>query len=140
MFKKIVSVVLTSSLLFACQQEPNNSIKITATKTEVTRASEVSEMPKKVLSTKEEMKQLSFTATVQYMNLEGGFFGLVTKEGKHWLPTNLKKEFQKHGAVIKVKGNPIKGMMTIQQWGTPFSITHIELIKAGRPEAENNVQ
>ena len=73
------------------------------------------------------------------MNLEGGFFGLVSNEGKHWLPLNLNKEFQQHGAVIKVKGNPVKGMMTIQQWGTPFSITHIELIKAGKKIAGNSL-
>jgi len=139
MFKKIACVVLTISLLFSCQQDPFNSTKITASKAEVIRLSKVSEMPKKSLSAQAEMKQLSFIATVQYMNLEGGFFGLVSKEGKHWLPINLKKEFQQHGAVIKVKGNAIKGMMTIQQWGIPFSITDIELIKPGRAGGGNNL-
>ncbi|MFB0998618.1 MAG: hypothetical protein QMC13_00075, partial [Colwellia sp.] len=88
---------------------------------------------------KVDMKQLSFTARVQYMNLEGGFFGLVSKEGKHWLPMNLKKEFQQHGAIIKVTGSALNDIMTIQQWGTPFSITHIELIKAGQSGAESDV-
>jgi len=139
MFKKIASVVLTISLLFSCQQNPISSTKITASKAEVIRVSKVSEMPKKSRSVQAEVKPLIFIATVQYMNLEGGFFGLVSKEGKHWLPINLKKEFQQHGAVIKVKGNAIKGMMTIQQWGTPLSIIDIELIKPGRLGGGNNL-
>jgi len=139
MFKKITGVVLVINLLISCQQDPANSTKTTASKPEVTRSSKVSEMPKNNLSTQAGMKQLSFIATVQYMNLEGGFFGLVAKGGKHWLPINLKKEFQQHGAVIKVKGNAVNGMMTIQQWGTPFSITHIELIKPGRSAGDHNL-
>ena len=51
---------------------------------------------------------------------------------------NLKKEFQQDGAVIKVQGHELKDVMTIQQWGTPFSITHIELVKAGKKVTRNN--
>jgi hypothetical protein len=106
-------------------------------KIEIVTKPEVSKVSLKSSFTKADAKQLSFTATVKYMNLEGGFFGLISKEGKHWLPMNLKKEFQQNGAVIAVRGNAIEGMMTIQQWGTPFSITHIELIKAGESGSEN---
>ena len=67
---------------------------------------------------------------VQYFNLEGGFYGIVTESGQRLLPMNLAKEFQQNGALIKVKGT-IKNVMTIQQWGTPFTITEIELISAG---------
>jgi hypothetical protein len=134
MFRQIACLVLISSLLISCQQEPVNSTKLTVTKTEVAGVSKVAEMPEEI-----EMKQLSFTATVQYLNLEGGFFGLVSKEGKHWLPMNLSKEFQQNGAVVMVKGNVVKGVLTIQQWGTPFSITDIELIEAGRKGTKNNL-
>ncbi|TWX49172.1 hypothetical protein [Colwellia hornerae] len=137
MFKKIVSVAFTCSFLFSCQQAAEDVTKRDAAKVEEITASEVSIMPKKNSSAKAESEQISFTATIKYMNLEGGFFGLVSKEGKHWLPLNLEKEFQKDGAVIKVTGKAVMGLITIQQWGTPFSITDIELITAASKAPEN---
>lgn len=137
MFKKIVGLVFTCSFLFSCQQAAEEVTSRDTANTEAISAAEVSIMPKKSLSAKAEPEQISFTATIKYMNLEGGFFGLISKEGKHWLPLNLEKEFQKDGVVIKVTGKAITGMMTIQQWGTPFSITDIELITAANKAPEN---
>ncbi|MFT6902900.1 MAG: hypothetical protein ACJAXS_003119 [Colwellia sp.] len=67
---------------------------------------------------------------VQFLNLEGGFYGIITDSGKKLLPMNMAKEFAQNGAVVRVKGK-VKDVMTIQQWGTPFTITDIELIKPG---------
>jgi hypothetical protein len=67
---------------------------------------------------------------VQFLNLEGGFYGIITDSGKKLLPMNMAKEFAQNGAIIRVKGK-VKDVMTIQQWGTPFMITDIELIKPG---------
>jgi hypothetical protein len=74
--------------------------------------------------------------TVKYYDFEGGFYGLTTKAGDKLLPMNLAKKYQLPGTVLKVKGQIIKGMMTIQQWGQPFKITVTELVKLG--EAEDN--
>jgi hypothetical protein len=70
-------------------------------------------------------------ATVKYFNLEGGFYGLITKDGHKYLPMNLDKKLRQDGAIIKIKGELIHDMITIQQWGTPFKILDFELIKAG---------
>ena len=67
---------------------------------------------------------------VQFLNLEGGFFGIITDSGKKILPMNMKKEYAKNGAIVRIKGK-VKNVMTIQQWGTPFTITEIELITPG---------
>lgn len=67
---------------------------------------------------------------VQFLNLEGGFYGIITDSGKKLLPMNMAKEFAQNGAIVRVKGK-VKDVMTIQQWGTPFTITDIELIKPG---------
>ena len=74
------------------------------------------------------------TGTIKFMEFEGGFFGIVTDEGDKLLPMNLAKEFQQIGAKVKIQGQLVTDMMTIQQWGTPFKITKIELIKAGKPK------
>ena len=43
---------------------------------------------------------------------------------------NMAKEFAQNGAIVRIKGK-VKNVMTIQQWGTPFTITEIELITPG---------
>jgi hypothetical protein len=138
MYKKIAVLVLTSCLLFSCQQAITQPIEEAYSELGTARMGDLNKSPED-LSDEVHIKQLSFIATVKYLNLEGGFFGLVSKEGKHWLPVNLKKEFHQDGAVIKVSGNAVEGLITIQQWGKPFSITHIELIKAGQNGIEKNL-
>jgi hypothetical protein len=130
MYTKTVILALTSCILFSCQQTINKPLEDVASELHVSK-SEVPQITPKYPLIEVGMKQLSFTATVKYMNLEGGFFGLIAKDGTHWLPINLNQTFKQEGAIIKVRGNAVENMMTIQQWGKPFSITHIELIKAG---------
>lgn len=119
MFRTIVSVVFITSVLISCQLKSEQS-------------------KNKISSEQSGVKEVSFTATVKYIKVEGGFYGLLTKEGQRWLPMNLKNEFKKHGAVVKIKGHGIKDMMTIQQWGKPFSITDIQLIKVAEKGMVNN--
>jgi hypothetical protein len=128
MFKNICSVLLIAGALFSCQQKPEPAMN--KSPSELTM--------KKLASDQPGIKEVSFTASVNYMKLEGGFYGLVTKEGQHWLPMNLPNEFKKHGAMVKVKGHEIKDIMTIQQWGKPFSITDIQLIKMTEKGEKNN--
>lgn len=79
-------------------------------------------------------KQIWQQVTVKRFDFEGGFFGLVGKEGERLLPMNLAKKYQIDGTILKVRGHIIKDMMTIQQWGTAFEITDVELIKLGKKE------
>lgn len=72
-------------------------------------------------------------ATIKYMDFEGGFFGIVTDKGEKLLPMNLSKDFRQVGAKIRVKGKLVNDMVTTQQWGQPFRIAEIKLIKAGKP-------
>jgi len=75
--------------------------------------------------------------TVKHLAFEGGFFGLVGKNGEKLLPMKLAAKYQVDGSILKVKGHVIEGMMTIQQWGTPFEVTAVELIKLGKGNEEN---
>ena len=43
-----------------------------------------------------------FRGTVKYIDLEGGFYGIVDETGKEYLPLNLKDEFKVDG--LKVEG------------------------------------
>ena len=115
----LLSLIL-SLCLTACSQESNEQPKAPA---------KLKEANSQVKETKETKWQ---EVTVNYYDFEGGFYGLVTKAGDKLLPMNLAKEYQLPGTVLKVQGQLIKDMMTIQQWGQPFKITHVELITLGK--------
>ncbi|NQZ21687.1 MAG: hypothetical protein HRT53_06460 [Colwellia sp.] len=119
MFRTIISVVFITSVLISCQLKSEQSMH-------------------KFSSEQPGLKEVSFTATVKYIKVEGGFYGLLTKDGQRWLPMNLKNKFKQNGTVIKVVGHEINDMMTIQQWGKPFSITDIQLIKVAEKGMVNN--
>lgn len=101
-------------------ETPNDETITTSNKS----AAHVKELPLK--------NKLAYRGTVKYFNLEGGFFGIVTDKGEKFLPQGLALEYQQDGAVIEFSGEIIKGMMTIQQWGTPFTISELKLIKPGK--------
>ena len=71
--------------------------------------------------------EISFAGEVRWISVEGGFFGLVTEDGRKFFPLNLPEEFKKEGLKIKVKGNIKKGIATVQMWGAPFEIREIEV-------------
>lgn len=68
---------------------------------------------------------------VQYINVEGGFYGIITDSGMKILPMNLAKEFADDGTIVRIKGK-VKKVKTTHQWGTPFTISNIELIKPSK--------
>ena len=82
-----------------------------------------------------EESTLPFTGTIQYFNLEGGFHGIITNDGKKLLPKNLAKEFLVDGTIISFSGSPIKNKVTFQQWGQLFKIDKVQLIKKGTKNA-----
>lgn len=70
---------------------------------------------------------LNITGKIQYNDLEGGFFGLVTQSGEHYLPIDLPDEYKKDGLTVRVSGQVDPDVMTIQMWGQPLRIHSIEV-------------
>lgn len=70
----------------------------------------------------------SFTATgtVTHVELEGGFFGIVTDDGTRYLPLDLPEEYRTDGMRVTFTAVPAEDTATIQQWGTPIEITAID--------------
>jgi len=71
------------------------------------------------------------TATVIFVKLEGGFYGLLAQDGSKLLPINLAPQYQIPNTTLNIQGKKIEDMMTIQQWGVPFEIINVELIELG---------
>ncbi|ABN58384.1 MULTISPECIES: putative hemolysin [Methanoculleus] len=69
---------------------------------------------------------VSGNATVTYIDLEGGFYGLVADDGRHYLPLGLDEAWQTDGANVTFVARIKENTMTIQQWGTPVEVIAID--------------
>lgn len=69
----------------------------------------------------------AFTAsgTVTFIDLEGGFYGIVADDGTRYLPQNLPHDFAKDGLEVTFTAEVIEDVATIQQWGIPIEIIEI---------------
>ena len=77
---------------------------------------------------KSEEKIITEIGTIKYIQLEGGFYGIVTEKGEKYLPINLKEEFKEDGLRIWFKARP-KKVATIQMWGKPIEILEIRKVE-----------
>ncbi len=71
---------------------------------------------------------VAFIGMIQYVELEGGFFGIVAEDGRKFFPQYLDSSFKKDGLSVRVSGKLDKEVFGIQMWGTPFTVSVIEEI------------
>jgi len=71
-------------------------------------------------------EEICFVAEVRWISLEGGFYGLVSNDGRKFMPLNLSETFRKEGLKIRVKGR-VKNVVSIYMWGIPFEIYEIDV-------------
>ena len=67
-------------------------------------------------------------ATVKYIDLEGGFYGIVSDDGESYMPLELADEYKQDGLRVIFKMRPVKGVMTTTMWGKTVEITQIDLL------------
>ena len=72
-----------------------------------------------------------YEGTLKFIELEGGFYGFYGDNGERFLPLDLKANFKKNGAKVKLYGLVDNNIMTFQQWGSPFKVIKVELISEG---------
>lgn len=73
-------------------------------------------------------KPLSFKGTVKYVNIEGGFWGIVSDDGKHYEPLNLAEEFKHEGLHVQNEA-VVKDRVGTHMWGTIIEITAINKVE-----------
>ncbi len=66
--------------------------------------------------------------TVQYIYLEGGFWGIIGTDGNNYLPVNLDIKNMINGISVRIKAKILDDMVSTQQWGKPIEIISIEVI------------
>jgi len=72
---------------------------------------------------------VSGTGTVKFVGLEGGFYGIVGDDGKHYDPINLEQTYQKDGLRVRFQAKIREDIASIHMWGTIVEITKIEILK-----------
>ncbi len=71
---------------------------------------------------------LENTGIIKYINLEGGFYGIVSDNGQKLDPVNLKDEFKKDGLRVKFVYSLKKNEANIHQWGKIIEIISLRKI------------
>lgn len=77
---------------------------------------------------------LEGTGTVRYLDLEGGFYGILADDGARYRPVNLPETFASDGLRVRFCARPVEGRMSIFMWGTAVEIRDIEAL-SGAPSS-----
>ncbi|ASJ95522.1 hypothetical protein [Shewanella marisflavi] len=150
---KISLPLIAAFALTACDQEQQSTPEQTKAPAEQTKAPVEQVAPKAERPSADELtavpnglsaeqphspdKGINMTqGTVRYFNLEGGFWGIITDDGRQILPQNLAQEYRKDGLRLSFKAQEVKDMMTIQQWGVLSTLSDIEII--GQVESKSS--
>ena len=64
--------------------------------------------------------------TVTHIDLEGGFYGIMTEDGGKYFPINLDDAYKEDGLRIQFTMRERTDVMTTTMWGTTIEITAIE--------------
>lgn len=70
--------------------------------------------------------QFTMNGTVRYIDLEGGFFGIVAEDGSHFLPMNLPEEYRVDNLCVAFTARKLDDVNTIYMWGTIVQILSIQ--------------
>ncbi|WP_342676535.1 hypothetical protein [Methanofollis sp. UBA420] len=83
---------------------------------------ELNETPDRTMN---ETPIATITGTVTYIDLEGGFYGIVADDGTRYLPLDLDPAFEQDNLSVTFTVEKVD-VATIQQWGTPVKVISIE--------------
>ena len=78
------------------------------------------------LSGCEETENIVGTGEIQYIDLEGGFYGIVSDDGKNYDPINLPTEFKEDGLQVSYTLKALKDQVNVHMWGSVVEIITIE--------------
>lgn len=67
----------------------------------------------------------SGTGTVTYIDLEGGFYGIITESGVRYLPLNLPDGYALEGLFVDFTARIAEESTTIAMWGTPVHLLSV---------------
>jgi hypothetical protein len=63
--------------------------------------------------------------TITYVGLEGGFWGIMTEDGRKFDPVDLPDKFKKNGLKVRVKLRPRDDLAGTHMWGQMVEVVEI---------------
>jgi hypothetical protein len=140
MKNKFIPLLAAAALVSACA--PQQEVKASSQPPQAPAAQQAKPLPQQTKTpaiNKGALKEgmMTVTGRLEFMSIEGGFFGIVTDQGQKLLPLNLKPEYHQHGMRLEVTGKIETDIMTIQQWGTPFTISSLKVLAPGKKPGNN---
>jgi hypothetical protein len=68
---------------------------------------------------------VSGLGTVRYVELEGGFYGIVADDSTRYQPQNLGSDYREDGMRVRFRAVAQDSAATMQMWGQPVEILDI---------------
>lgn len=68
------------------------------------------------------------SGTVRYLEIEGGFYGLVADDGRKYDPINLPAEYKKDSLRVKFSVREKKGVVSFHMWGKIVEVIKIQKV------------
>ncbi len=71
-------------------------------------------------------QDVTITGQITRVDLEGGFWGVVDQDNKHFVPLNpLSSEFQQHGLSVQIEAREVT-VIGVSMWGQHIKIISIQ--------------
>jgi len=68
--------------------------------------------------------------TVSFIDMEGGFYGIIADDGEHYDPINLPPQFKLNGLRVWFRAEICENQLSFHMWGTRIEIIEIKIILA----------
>lgn len=69
---------------------------------------------------------ISGRGKVVFQDLEGGFYGVISEDGRKFLPASLPERFKTDGMQVTYTFRPQQDAVSFMMWGEPVEIISIE--------------
>lgn len=70
-------------------------------------------------------KLIAFQGKVVFVEIEGGFYGILDQNGQKYLPSNLPDPLKQNGLPVRGTASLKTGKMGFKQWGNMIDIIEI---------------
>ncbi|MFX0033538.1 MAG: hypothetical protein ACFE9P_12810 [Candidatus Hermodarchaeota archaeon] len=71
---------------------------------------------------------INTTGTIVYLDLEGGFYGIIGDDDNHYDPINLPKDFEIDGLRVAFSALRRDDLGSYHMWGIIIQLVNIQLI------------
>lgn len=71
---------------------------------------------------------ISKNGTVRFIDLEGGFYGIITESGEKYIPMDMDKNFEQDGLEVNFRAKEAKDVVGIHMWGRYIEIIEMKPI------------